>query len=211
MKEAACILLLVATAAVSAAAGWEGWVYLGDDGPDDVFLGLDIREHGYKIENGLWMFKFYLAGEPEGENLVGPAGPAGIYLVNIDTRGDGSSDYCLHYDGCGDPIVRERLENGSWIYYFQPYWEINSEENYIVFSISVDSLDLQKPYVTFWWETWYYDQDNWIIALVDDAGPYQISSSEVPAGTSGLITLSVLLAVFLIVCAKFAGRRNRTA
>jgi len=226
-RTVACVALLaglLVAPAIALASEWDGWVYLGDDGQDPgVPPYLDIRGHGYKLENGLWIFKAYLNGsfwEMDPGNY--------IYSVAIDTRPGGQAgtgtDYKLFMrvrvfsdkppwppepPQPPEPLAANELEIPIffpamiWEYlpdgslgnrWLQPYQEVG--DNYFIFSIDVDNLDLQNENVIFWWTT-----------QSDTTRNYSINSSQVPVGAAGFITLSILLlAVFFVLYAKSVRR-----
>jgi len=219
----ACAILLaglLVAPAIALASEWDGWVYLGDDGEDPgVPPYLDIRGHGYKLENGLWIFKAYLNG-----SFWEMSPGLYTYVVNIDTRPGGQAgtgvDYILsmrvrvipeepplppipkplQIPIFYPPMIQEYLPDGSFgKRWSQPYWEVG--DNYFIFSINVDNLDLQNENVIFWWTT----QSS--ITQSDTTQHYPINSSQVPMGAAGFITLSVLLlAVFFVLYAKSVRR-----
>jgi hypothetical protein len=229
---ASAVLLagLLVAPAITLASEWDGWVYLGDDGQDSgVPAFLDIRGHGYKLENGLWIFKAYIHGS---FSEMDPG--LYTYAVEIDTRPGGQSgtgvDYLLfmrvivrpenppwppgpieppepfaaYESGIPifyPPMVLEYRPNGGIGNRWSPqsYWEVG--DNYFVFSIGVENLDLQNEEVTFWWNT-----SDWLNSS-DETQHYSINSSQVPIGAAGFVTLSVLLlAVFLLLYVRSVRR-----
>ncbi|MEM1689377.1 MAG: hypothetical protein QXX33_00090 [Candidatus Hadarchaeales archaeon] len=191
---------------------WEGWTYLGDDGQDPgIPAWLDIRGHGYKVENGLWLFRSEYHGPfpsgGDGDILFGVS--RYTYNINIDCRPGGQSgtgvDYLLTWTllifipppkpppiepyappWYLIPSIVEFSEDGSLIKTTtQPYYEIG--DNYLVFSIGVENMDIQYDNVYFQWSTSSFTNPQ------DSTQMYEIESSAIPISMAGLFTLSVVL------------------
>jgi len=190
---------------------WEGWTYLGDDGQDPgIPAWLDIRGHGYKVENGLWLFRSEYHGPfpsgGDGDILFGVS--RYTYNINIDCGPGGQSgtgaDYLLTWTSSDSaPSIVEFSEDGRLIKTTtQPYYEIG--ENYLVFSIGVENMDIRYHTAYFQWSTSSFTNPQ------DSTQMYGIDySTTIPISAAGLFTLSVVLLFAFLGIYKNRARRQK--